>query len=606
MKISTSRYSPKEIVDNNIRFRIPLYQRPYTWGEKQVKQLMDDLFDSFDKSKDNPQPYFIGIMNVSQTDYDDSTFDLIDGQQRLTTLSVIALVMKYYENLDDEIKSQWSDFCGRIDFYGRVEDKAFLSDGTEQENLNSKLIEARDVIKTFCKKKKEEKITSGDKTISDFSKYVFEHTSFFLSEIPKDYTIIEKNKQFIRMNNRGKQLELTDVLKVKLVNVLEEDNANDQINDFLDEWNKISQMHCGENINDEKKEERTINEILNANLDEKIKEPSPNDIYYESILSFDEFLLIALERSGYNVSYDKSKILSSFGFEDNNICMWNSEKVLSFRKKLSIQYDLLVEYFIRKDKTDNFKWQFEEQENNSNKESRETTQWKNLKQFQSYLYVSREPHEWMKEAFDWLENAEKVTAESFLQELKKNDNNKGMALLLCSNYQSIKEFIPAYFNTTYYPHINRYWFWRLDYYLWENRSTHFKDINQRKVADNYVFSSNRSVEHVAPQTPKHNKSDEIEWKGTEEDKHLRDCFGNLCMISGSQNSSLSNEAYGVKREIVKSFVDGNKNGTIESLKLLKIFAEYNQWKKTSIPEHGNAMLEILKESFNEKPSEKEE
>ena len=62
----------------------------------------------------------------------------------------------------------------------------------------------------------------------------------------------------------------------------------------------------------------------------------------------------------------------------------------------------------------------------------------------------------------------------------------------------------------------------------------------------------------------------------------------------------------MKREIVKSFVDGNKNGTIESLKLLKIFAEYNQWKKTSIPEHCNAMLEILKESFNEKPSEKEE
>ena len=600
MKISTSRYSPKEIVGNNIRFRIPLYQRPYTWGEKQVKQLMDDLFDSFERSKDNPQSYYIGIMNVSQTDYDDSTFDLIDGQQRLTTLSVIALVMKYYENQDVKIKSNWSDFCGRIDFYGRVEDKAFLSDGTEQEKLNSKLVEARNVIKKFC----EEKKMPDDKTVSDFSLYIYEYTSFFLSEIPKDYTIIEKNKQFIRMNNRGKQLELTDVLKVKLVNVLEEDNAKDQINDFLDEWNKISQMHCSENINDEN-EERTINNIL-IDLNEKIKEPSPNNIYYESILSFDEFLLIALDRFLVDaVSYDKSKILSSFGFEDNNICMWNSEKVLSFRKKLSTQYNLLVEYFIRKDKTDNFKWQFEEQENNSNKESRETTQWKNLKQFQSYLYVSREPHEWMKEAFDWLENAEKVTAESFLKELKKNDNNKGIALLLCSNSQSIKEFIPAYFNTTYYPHINRYWFWRLDYYLWENRSTHFKDINQRKVADNYVFKSNRSVEHVAPQTPKHNKSDEIEWKGTEEDEHLRDCFGNLCMISGSQNSSLSNEAYGVKREIVKSFVDGNKNGTIESLKLLKIFAEYDQWKKTSIPEHGEAMLEILENSFKTS-SEKEE
>ena len=596
MKISTSRYSPKEIVGNNIRFRIPLYQRPYTWGEKQVKQLMDDLFDSFDKSKDNPQPYFIGIMNMSQTDYNDSTFDLIDGQQRLTTLSVMALVMKDLVIKDKDYDRGWKKFCGRIDFYGREEDKVFLENGSIKDNTNKNLIIARNVIDSFLKDK--------DKEL--FALHIYKYASFFLSEIPKDYTIIEKNKQFIRMNNRGKQLELTDVLKVKLVNVLEEDNAKDhQINDFLDEWNKISQMHCSENINDEN-EERTINNIL-IDLNEKIKEPSPNNIYYESILSFDEFLLIALDRFLVDaVSYDKSKILSSFGFEDNNTCTWNSEQVLKFIDKLSKQYDLLVKCFIRKDKTDNFKWQFEEQENNSNKERHEN-QRKNLKQFQSYLYVSREPHEWMKEAFDWLEvPKEEITVDSFLQELKRIDNKKGLSLLPDVKSQSINESVQSYFNDAYYPNINRYWFWRLDYYLWENRSTHFKDTNQRKVADNYVFKSNRSVEHVAPQTPKHNKSDEIEWKGTEEDEHLRDCFGNLCMISGSQNSSLSNEAYGVKREIVKSFVDGNKNGTIESLKLLKIFAEYNQWKKTSIPEHGNAMLEILKESFNEKPSEKEE
>ena len=92
MEINSTPYSPKTLVKNNIRFRIPLYQRPYTWREKQVKQLLDDLWSSSEQSKDSP--YFIGIMNISRTDYDDSTFDLIDGQQRLTTLSVMALVMK--------------------------------------------------------------------------------------------------------------------------------------------------------------------------------------------------------------------------------------------------------------------------------------------------------------------------------------------------------------------------------------------------------------------------------------------------------------------------------------------------------------------------------
>ena len=205
---NSTPYSPKALVDNNIHFRIPLYQRPYTWTEKQVKQLLDDLWSSF--CQPIVFPYFIGIMNISQTDYDDSTFDLIDGQQRLTTLSVMALVMK-------EHYSEWSKFCGRIDFYGREEDKAFLESGLTKDNPNNNLITAQSTVETFINSIKDDEKNKYKKEL--FSQYVFEHASFFLCVIPQDYTIIEKNKQFIRMNNRGKQLELVDII-IKIIMLL--------------------------------------------------------------------------------------------------------------------------------------------------------------------------------------------------------------------------------------------------------------------------------------------------------------------------------------------------------------------------------------------------
>ena len=282
MEINSTPYSPKTLVKNNIRFRIPLYQRPYTWAEKQVKQLLDDLWSSFEQSKDSP--YFIGIMNISQTDYDDSTFDLIDGQQRLTTLSVMALVMKDLVIEDNDYDRGWANFCGRIDFYGREEDKAFLENGLPKDNTNKNLINAQSVVKSFINSIKDDE---NNKNKKEFSQYVFEQASFFLSVIPQDYTIIEKNKQFIRMNNRGKQLEMVDILKVKLSSVKGVDSK-----EFLRKWNTISQMNCDEKSDENNQQGELPPTILNIiERYESVNLPKESEIYYKSIVSFDEYLL---------------------------------------------------------------------------------------------------------------------------------------------------------------------------------------------------------------------------------------------------------------------------------------------------------------------------
>ena len=76
--------------------RIPDYQRPYVWTEKETRQLWDDVIVS--KVGAKPE-YRIGTI-ILHNNTEDNTLDIIDGQQRLTTLS---LLMHYLREDDESI-----------------------------------------------------------------------------------------------------------------------------------------------------------------------------------------------------------------------------------------------------------------------------------------------------------------------------------------------------------------------------------------------------------------------------------------------------------------------------------------------------------------------
>lgn len=92
----------------------------------------------------------------------------------------------------------------------------------------------------------------------------------------------------------------------------------------------------------------------------------------------------------------------------------------------------------------------------------------------------------------------------------------------------------------------------------------------------------------------------MKWDDTEEDKVLRDSFGNLVMISQSLNSSLKNESYEVKTAHVKSYCNGSKSGSIENLKLLIVYQCYpDRWDREAITSHGKLMYDWLRKSIEE-------
>ena len=567
--IQSTAFAPSSI--NTFRFRIPLYQRPFAWEVFQVEQLLKDL--SYQFKYDTNQKYFIGILNVGSTE-NSEIYDLIDGQQRITTLILIGSVLKsYYSN--------WNDFLdNRLDLYGRKEDQLFLEKQEISSKTNYRMVEAVHSIKKIIADE-----LAGEEHA--FSKYVYENASFFISIVPDHYSLIDKNLQFVRMNNRGKQLEAHDVLKIKLAFVISDETKR---NDFINKWNDFSQLGCRKSSN-EIIDSQTILYLLKTN-DSDYKAEKDTEIFYQSIVSYPEFLLIALarffkkENAGIIVSQTKEiwdeesrrhKLLEEFGFGEKKIDFsWSEENVLEFGEILSVQFDLFDKYIIKRDKEEKYKF-------GGDKERFTGNSLLELQVFQSFLYVTREPNQsnWLIETFDYLESLsitdDKINTIEFLSQLKKIDNDR------CITRNSV---------SLEYGTIDRYWFWRLDYYLWENRNDIFKNQDSHGIANNYIFRSNRSIEHIAPQ---HRKNDSKASITYEKYNHS---FGNLVMISSGQNSSLQNQTFEVKKAHVKEYIKNNKTGTIESLKMLMLYEE-EDWSDTILLKHSDEMIDVLINSFPE-------
>jgi uncharacterized protein with ParB-like and HNH nuclease domain len=81
-------------------YQIPRYQRPYSWGDEQLEKLWDDIVDA----KDNDPNYFLGSVITAKPQDASNYIDVVDGQQRLTTLLILLCVYRdLYPNINNDI-----------------------------------------------------------------------------------------------------------------------------------------------------------------------------------------------------------------------------------------------------------------------------------------------------------------------------------------------------------------------------------------------------------------------------------------------------------------------------------------------------------------------
>ena len=89
METKNLEKSIHEIFDNQNKYIIPLYQRNFAWRREQIEQLLQDIYAAF---KQNPHGhYYIGSLVALKRSNGD--YEVIDGQQRLTVLSLIVKIL---------------------------------------------------------------------------------------------------------------------------------------------------------------------------------------------------------------------------------------------------------------------------------------------------------------------------------------------------------------------------------------------------------------------------------------------------------------------------------------------------------------------------------
>ena len=89
--LTAGEFALRKIFSSDYEFEIPDYQRPYAWGKEQALQLLDDLEGAL--ARDTDEPYFLGSIVLVKAGSGPSA-QVIDGQQRLTTLSILFAVLR--------------------------------------------------------------------------------------------------------------------------------------------------------------------------------------------------------------------------------------------------------------------------------------------------------------------------------------------------------------------------------------------------------------------------------------------------------------------------------------------------------------------------------
>lgn len=609
------KYTPQIIAGKQCLYSIPIYQRLFEWSADNIVTLLDDLHKTFILSRDNDD-YYIGMLTST------TGKELVDGQQRFSVMMLIGCVLQRECYHPEWKKFLLSNDQPRLRFSSRPDDNKILHtlmkpDYQYRKKAESKLEAGFNHVYEYFENV--EKVKESER--KDFAKYIFEHLSFFIEELPEGYSPRDLNRYFERMNTAGKNLEQHEILKVKLLSQLE--NASR----YMSLWNRLAdtdKLLITKRTKDGKKEDDSAiifrknqaflsdidtivsNEYLNGlhgagsdeedfkiiDIDSSKNAPSSEKEHYSGsrcALSFPYILLQTLYRwikkSGKSIEgsindfFKPTDLLDIFSkylpYEGNDVNKDDIKSFLSDLVKSRLSLDIC---FIRPTEFGYFL------DVNLDEDSPEL---KNLLMLESMLFVSSSNYthyKWFGCLMDCVEKSFGTpSADLLFRAYKEFDRNNNS--------------LPTYEQLSYGAD-HRYWFWKLDYIIWTNREQLFGNNPEALlIANNYIFKRNRSIEHIAPQTPETDSA--IKWDETNpDDEMLKNSFGNLVMISQGLNSALSNSSYEMKKEHVRSYITRSKTGSIESLKLLLAYLNPSQkWDKQTIVEHGKFSYKLLQDNI---------
>ena len=248
---NTSNNTFTQLMGNGLHYEVPKYQRDYSWDKEQWSDLWYDLLQMIDE-KDS---HYMGYL-VLQTS-DDKNYQIIDGQQRLTTLCVLILaVIDYLRKLPNDDKDKkineqralhiHSTYIGNLDMLSLTSVNKLVLNRNNDHFYKTYLSPLQEMPKRGLKNS-EKLLKSAFEFFGSYLRETYktaEELIFFVDELVNNifFTVItvtdELNafKVFETLNARGVQLSSSDLLKNYIFSVA---NANDLHQTKLDELENI-------------------------------------------------------------------------------------------------------------------------------------------------------------------------------------------------------------------------------------------------------------------------------------------------------------------------------------------------------------------------------
>ena len=631
-----------------VRYVIPRYQRAYAWEEKEIEQLIDDICDDNDPKRD----YYIGSLIVARRKADDGVeYEVIDGQQRLTTIYLLLQCLLdegYFSRGEVSVGEALSFDCRSKSncTLAYIRGDARKSEGKE-ELLDQSILLAVDIIKKKLARE------FGDR-VEDQKKFVdrLKHVVLYRIEVPEHTDL---NRYFEIMNTRGEQLEQHDILKARLMNYLDDAcereafariweacsdmtgyvqmhfSVEDREKLFVEQWSSLSsedalrELCRGKRRSEGKSDGLDISKIIASKYKEEdedgTQEERDAEARFESIIDFPYFLLHVLR------VFCRVKRLSMDGAEElgsllddklllkdfdkviaccekrgdkrtTDVKRWFARKFIQFLLRSRFLFDKFIIKRERVEGDQEGSWSLKELRapnkkpyyaNTGGVKKSKTQEEAHAEclMIQSALRVSYTSPKVM----HWVTRLLECLFDAKLKLPKLADKAEHIAAeAVAENFfgQTLSEY--SEYDIKEYE-FGDYAFGVGTPHIVFNYLDYLLWKKAKKTHKDFVFEFRSSVEHWYPQHP----SD-----GSIEPWDERDVFGNLCIISRSVNSKFSNLSPASKMDTYRVMVQKG------SLKLRKMGEKIDELRKTEKPgvaaklwrqsacaEHEKEMISLL-------------
>lgn len=637
MQHEINTYNIKSLFSSS-KYRIPIYQRNYAWGKAEISQLLQDIIDYIPEQRN----YYIGTLVVYERNENGSIFfDVIDGQQRLTTLSILLSVLQNEYRCIDWFKEGLLSFESRPLSQNAL-NFSFTGYFDSNKEYHNTIKEAYDHIHLDLKNK----LAENNIDLIIFTNYLCDFVTILRVEVPLDTDL---NHYFEIMNNRGEQLEKHEVVKSLLLDCLydEQDENNDSLQElfhiiwdavsnmeryvqfgfepllrrslFGNDWSILQIDHYEDllqtyydfknNSGSKNFSELTIDEIIQFGKIEAKEDVVEAPDRFTSPINFQNFLLhiLRIYTKNKDVTLDDKKLIDSFKKEIKQAGKEAREFALNFMFHLLNGKYLLDKYVIKRQFLANKEgWSLLSLKSNDKKKGfyvntfGNDNNWDNeiIIMLLSMFHVSTPTmiyKHWLNSALYYLVNQDEIDVKEYQAYLEKIAKD-----LLCFRFlNNDKDSKLDYFTLIYDNHLvsnhypiidaenplltygnieNNLVFNFLDYIIWIN--------DTEEQFSNFEFSFRSSVEHYYPQNP-------IGGKKLENEKALHS-FGNLCLISHQKNSKLNHHLPTAKKNYYNKLDHGGQLN-YDSLKQDLMMHNYNaeNWGEEDIFSHNKEVVDMF-------------